>query len=51
LTKDGRKLIVRLYAEHAEDMEQLASASLSKAERETLIRLLKKIGYEAASAQ
>src|SRR5215216_7177532 len=51
LTKDGRKLIARLYAEHAEDMEQLASASLSRAERETLIRLLKKIGYEAASAQ
>jgi len=51
LTKDGRKLIARLYAEHAEDMEQLASASLSRAERETLIRLLKKIGYEAASAE
>ena len=51
LTKDGRKLIARLYAEHAEDMEQLASASLSKAERETLIQLLKKIGYKAASAQ
>jgi len=51
LTKEGRKLIARVYANHAEDMEQLASASLSKAERETLIRLLKKIGYEAAAAQ
>jgi hypothetical protein len=30
-------------------MEQLAAASLSRAERETLIRLLKKIGYEAAA--
>ena len=48
LTKDGRELIARSYAEHAADMEQLASASLSKTERETLIRLLKKIGYEAA---
>ena len=47
LTKDGRKLIARVYADHAEDMERLASASLSKTERETLIRLLKKIGYKA----
>jgi MarR family 2-MHQ and catechol resistance regulon transcriptional repressor len=38
LTKAGKELIARLYA----------SASLTKAERETLIRLLKKIGYEAA---
>jgi MarR family 2-MHQ and catechol resistance regulon transcriptional repressor len=48
LTKEGRELIARSYAEHAADMEQLASASLTKTERETLIRLLKKIGYEAA---
>jgi MarR family 2-MHQ and catechol resistance regulon transcriptional repressor len=48
LTKAGKELIARLYADHAADMEQLASASLTKAERETLIRLLKKIGYEAA---
>jgi MarR family 2-MHQ and catechol resistance regulon transcriptional repressor len=48
LTKAGKELIARVYADHAADMEQLASASLSKAERETLIRLLKKIGYEAA---
>jgi MarR family transcriptional regulator, 2-MHQ and catechol-resistance regulon repressor len=48
LTKDGRELITRLYADHASDMERLAAASLSRAERETLIRLLKKIGYEAA---
>ena len=47
LTKEGRKLITRVYADHAEDMEQLASASLTRTERATLIRLLKKIGYEA----
>src|SRR5205809_1851800 len=47
LTKEGRKLITRTYAEHAADMEKLAAASLTRAERKTLIRLLKKIGYEA----
>jgi MarR family 2-MHQ and catechol resistance regulon transcriptional repressor len=50
LTKAGRKLITRLYADHAADMEQLASKSLNRKERETLIRLLKQIGYEAAAA-
>src|SRR5882724_11636324 len=50
LTKEGRKLITRAYADHAADLEQLASASLTRVERETLIRLLKKIGYEAAGA-
>ena len=48
LTKEGRKLIARVYAEHAADMERLASASLTREERKTLISLLKKIGYEAA---
>src|SRR6267378_7825689 len=48
LTKEGRRLITRAYADHAADMERLASDSLTRAERETLIRLLKKIGYEAA---
>lgn len=48
LTKTGKDLIARAYADHAADMERLASASLTKAEREMLIRLLKKIGYEAA---
>ena len=47
LTKEGRKLIARIYADHAADMERLASASLSGKERATLIRLLKKIGYKA----
>jgi MarR family 2-MHQ and catechol resistance regulon transcriptional repressor len=50
LTKAGRKLITRVYADHAADMERLASASMTRAERKTLIRLLKKIGYEAAGA-
>ena len=49
LTKEGRKLITRIYADHAADMEKLAAASLSKSERKTLIRLVKQIGYEAAS--
>ncbi len=50
LTKEGRKVITRVYANHAADMERLASASLTREERKTLIRLLKKIGYEAAAA-
>ena len=49
LTKAGNDLIMRIYNDHAADMERLASASLTKAERETLIRLLKKIGYQAAA--
>ena len=50
LTKEGRKVITRVYADHAADMERLASKSLTKDERETLIRLLKQIGYEAAGS-
>jgi MarR family 2-MHQ and catechol resistance regulon transcriptional repressor len=49
LTLEGRKLITRIYGEHAGDMEKLAAASLTKAERKTLISLLKKIGYKAAT--
>jgi MarR family transcriptional regulator, 2-MHQ and catechol-resistance regulon repressor len=49
LTREGRKLITRVYTQHATDMEQLASESLTASERTTLIRLLKKIGYKAAS--
>lgn len=48
LTMEGKKLITRIYREHAGDMEKLATASLTKAERKTLISLLKKIGYKAA---
>lgn len=48
LTREGKKVITRVYADHAADMERLASASLTRKERETLIQLCKKIGYEAA---
>ena len=48
LTKEGKKLITRVYTDHAADMEQLASASLTKKERDQLIQLCKQIGYEAA---
>lgn len=48
LTKEGRKLITRAYTLHAADLERLMSASLTVKERATLIRLLKKIGYQAA---
>jgi MarR family 2-MHQ and catechol resistance regulon transcriptional repressor len=47
LTSAGKRLITRAYADHAADMEQLAS-DLSRSERATLIKLLKKIGYKAA---
>src|SRR5688572_6853875 len=50
LTKEGRKVITNAYADHAADMEKLASVSLTRAERKTLIGLLKKIGYEAAGS-
>ncbi|HEY0098703.1 MAG TPA: MarR family transcriptional regulator [Pyrinomonadaceae bacterium] len=49
LTREGRKLITRAYAGHAADMERLASG-LSAGERETLIGLLKKIGFKASAA-
>jgi len=48
LTREGRKLITRAYFQHAADMEQLAS-ELSPTDRNTLIRLLKKIGYKAVA--
>jgi len=48
LTRKGQKTIAKSYADHAADMERLASASLNRKERETLIRLLKQIGFAAA---
>jgi len=48
LTRQGRKLITPVFTQHATEMERLAS-DLSAADRVTLIRLLKKIGYRAAS--
>lgn len=50
LTRAGQRLISKAYAGHAADLEQLA-AVLKPAERETLIRLLKKIGLAAAAAE
>ena len=50
LTDEGRALITGAYADHATDLERLASASLTATERSTLISLLKKFGYEAAGA-
>lgn len=47
LTREGRKLIKRAFAEHAADMERAASA-LNENELKTLLRLLKKLGYSAA---
>ena len=49
LTNEGRRVITSARADHAGDMERLASASLTSAERKLLIRLLKKIGYQAAA--
>jgi MarR family transcriptional regulator, 2-MHQ and catechol-resistance regulon repressor len=51
LTRQGKQLITRIYGEHAGDMERLAAKSLTKAERKTLISLLKKIGYKAAEME
>lgn len=47
LTKEGRKMITRAYADHAADLERLAAASLTTKERAALIRLLKQIGFKA----
>jgi MarR family 2-MHQ and catechol resistance regulon transcriptional repressor len=47
LTPEGRKLIKKAFADHAADMERLSSV-LETDERATMIRLLKKIGLEAA---
>ena len=49
LTREGRKLIKKAFDDHAADMERIASA-LKRDERATLVRLLKKIGKEAAQS-
>ena len=51
LTKDGKRLITRIYTQHAADLEELVSTSLTTTERGTLIKLLKKIGFKALEAQ
>ena len=50
LTRAGRKAITRAYTDHAADMERLASVSLNRSERNTLIRLLKQIGFAAVES-
>jgi MarR family 2-MHQ and catechol resistance regulon transcriptional repressor len=47
LTKDGTKLIRRIFAEHERDMERVFSR-LDKQERNVLAGLLRKLGHEAA---
>lgn len=49
LTPSGRKLIQAAFAEHAAALEQAASG-LSRQERATLVRLLKKLGTAADRA-
>src|ERR1700716_3890446 len=48
LTRKGRALITRGFGEHAAAMEDVADV-LSKNERLTLLRLLKKLGKHAAA--
>jgi MarR family 2-MHQ and catechol resistance regulon transcriptional repressor len=50
LTSKGRALITRVFGEHAATMEDVADV-LSKSERLTLLRLLKKLGKHAAGTR
>ncbi len=50
LTAKGRALIARGFGEHAAAMEDVAEV-LSKSERLTLLRLLKKLGKHAAQTR
>jgi len=49
LTPEGKRLISGVFVEHARDMAR-ATSVLSSSERATLIRLLKKLGLDAARA-
>ena len=49
LTTKGKRLITGIFAEHERDMERAASA-LTASERTTLVRLLKKLGFDAERA-
>jgi len=48
LTPEGHQLIEGVFRQHSADMEEVASV-LTANERETLLRLLKKLGRHAAS--
>jgi DNA-binding MarR family transcriptional regulator len=50
LTPKGRALITRGFGEHAVAMEEV-TAVLSKSERLTLLRLLKKLGRHAGETR
>lgn len=50
LTKVGRKVIQKAYAKHENNLEKIA-AVLTVEERGELVRLLKKIGYQAEAVQ
>src|SRR5207253_9550195 len=52
LTRSGRALITRIFDKHKADLDDAADG-LTRAERETLLALLKKLGMtaHAASAQ
>ncbi|HSE20975.1 MAG TPA: MarR family transcriptional regulator [Pyrinomonadaceae bacterium] len=49
LTTEGKRLITRIYRQHAADLENLVGSSLTTAERATLIKLLKKLGFKAVN--
>jgi len=49
LTPEGRALTERIFRQHAADMEKVAEV-LTPDERETLVRLLKKLGLHAAES-
>ena len=46
LTENGRQVIQQAYSKHENNLEKIA-AVLTKEERKDLVRLLKKIGYQA----
>ena len=48
LTPEGRKVITKVFQQHTADLERITSV-LNAAERETLIKLLKKLGRYAES--
>lgn len=49
LTEEGTRVIREAFEKHQVDMEQMA-APLSVSERQTLLKLLKKLGKSAASS-
>ncbi len=49
LTKEGKKVIQVAFEKHQVDMERMAE-SLSISERQTLLKLLKKLGKAAAAS-